>query len=141
MFRLFSHLSLVTLLLLSASVNGAGRFHPQEVPPVQIGDVIYSFPHSQGQTRSGPAFRGGGVVEARSIHSSKLRWRLQVYQTDHTITSLLPDSRDVYITEGWAERTRRGVVVLRIRNENNEVYEIDLRTKLSHLVKDDGDLR
>jgi hypothetical protein len=102
---------LFVLLLLSASAVWAKRGAPADVPPLAIGELELRAPHDQ-----------QGCVEAWHRTRQQLLWRRQVYVVKYSL-DLERDVQDVFITS-----LEHHDHALRIKNERQSVYQLDLDT-------------
>ena len=110
------------VISLLCGIAFAKREAPKDVNPLERGGIRYTAPHwgpMQGRRQN------GGYVEAWDIETGKMLWEMQVYMIQYN-PKIEKDIQDVFITSLRIEGD-----VLIAENEAGDIFEIDLKTKMS----------
>lgn len=108
----------IILGVLCAAISLAKRSAPDEVAPIESGNIEYRAPHGQ-----------MGCVEAWDIKRNELIWRRQIHVVKYTV-GVERDVQDVFIT---TIALRDGILV--VKNERGSEYELDVESLQVKVLK------
>ncbi len=111
---------LLILLLSLTPCIFAKRSAPKEITPIVHRGIKYIVPHWGASLKKK---QNGGFIEAFDIKNKKRLWLLRVYKIKYD-ENLEKDVQDVFITEMKIKNNK-----LVVRNEKNDTFIIDLKTK------------
>jgi len=119
---------ILSLGLLSNSAE-AKKPLPKEIRPIIHENIKYVVDHSKSHTHE------GGWVKALDAKTGKLLWEKQIYKDKSSLNSkiIVLSNGGTYITSTYL----RGDFLI-IINEKEEIYSIDLKTKVVEKIEKDN---